>query len=264
MPNLILSPINGFGNRLRAMASGCILAESLGRTFYVHWNETKPNDKFYIPPFDSVFQDDCIPKINHIPENATLYEGGHHGEQQLIPSIMKDKSDSIIIRAGGLFIPHGMSHKQYNKKKSEFYKRLHLRPEIQLIVDQFIIKHFKDQQVLGVHIRRSDRKMYTGPTTLFIDKIRQSKFDVIFLCTDDPSEEIHLGKYFNIIQYSKSKVARCSTEQFIDAVIDWYLLSNTNRIIYSKGSSFGYEACFLNQLYNSTPNKPGDNFPALI
>jgi hypothetical protein len=263
MPNLIIEPVNGLGNRLRAMASGWILAESLGRTCYVHWNETQPNEKFYIPPFDSVFQSNCLPTIDCIPAYSVLYVGGHQGEQRLLPLIMKDTSETIVIRAGGIFIPHGMSGRQYNNKKTEFYKRLRLLPEIQLIVDQFIINNFTNKQVLGVHVRRNDRKMYTGPTTLFIDKIKKFKFDLLFLCTDDPKEEKHLDKKFTILQYPKQNVDRSTKQQFIDAVIDWYLLSNTNCIIYSKGSSFGYEACFLNQLFNSVPNKPGDNMPAL-
>lgn len=285
---LILQPVNGFGNRIRAIASGQILARKTKREFYLFWEESQPNDKFYTPKYDSVFKAGSLPQIPHIPEDAVIFAGGHKGEQVLIPEIKKCKADAIVIKAGGIFVPDDETTlKEYNNAKTKIYNSFQYIDRIQQAVDDFCDLHFKNNNVLGVHIRRSDRSKHTGPTMNFLDKMipllqrkknttnnttnnstenserrssTKSPYNVIFLCTDDKQEERTIENYINeqntifdvnIVTLPKNSNGRETKEQYIEAVIDWLLLSRTNRIIFSKGSSFGYEACFPQKLKQS-------------
>lgn len=262
---LILQPINGFGNRLRAMASGYVLANVLKRDFYVDWRQD--NGKFFVPVFDAVFAEH--PGFKTSTESGTQYAGGHQGEQRLLSEIQKDSDDVVRVKAGGLFIPSGMSEKEYNRLKSDFYNEIHFHPDIIKTVNDFQQKNFQGS-VLGVHIRRTDRSKYTGPTRAFLDKIKQikGKYDVIFLCTDDKQEHVNIqrnAKGIKVISYPKYTIGRSSNDEFRDAVIDWLLLSRTDRILFSKGSSFGYEACFPRKLRGSIEINVSSKskFPAL-
>ena len=274
---LILEPINGFGNRLRAMASGAVLANALGRDFYVDWQ--KDDGKFYVPSLDQVFAHTPGFEISsELTDPGNEYAGGHQGEQRLLSEIVKNSADTIRIKAGGLFIASGVSEKEYNRAKSDFYNKLQFHPDIVQTVDNFQKRYFSNQKVLGVHIRRTDRSKYTGPTRAFIEKIKQlsGKYQVIFLCTDDKHEEVNIQRHvkgIKVVSYPKYTMGRTNQDEFRDAVIDWLLLSRTDRILFSKGSSFGYEACFPKRLRGSleigvnsvsgVSNSSKSKFPAL-
>jgi hypothetical protein len=282
--SLVIEPINGLANRLRAMASAWILSKSLKRSFYVNWKSTTlSSDKHYVPAFEEIYIPDCLPLVNvelqyendlsdsvydhsNLQKDCkdckdcksyTVYEGGHLGEQRLLPEIKRDTNTTVILRAGGVFKPDNISVQQYNTMKSEFYNRLELQPNIQDIIDSFIVKNFPSSvKVLGVHIRRGDRRMYTGASNKFVEAIKriQTKYGVLFLCTDSKDEEIYIKKQItgiSIVSYQKESIGRTNLTEFIDAVVDWNILSKTDLILYSKGSSFGYEACFPRKLKGS-------------
>jgi len=257
---LVVVPVNGFANRLRAVASAWTLSSTLKRKLCVYWPRSDDMDKFFVPAFDEIFlTNDAVPdslftNIAELPTDTKTYAGKHDGEQRFVPEIIRTPIDqTIILQSGGVFKPPKMTDKEYNKLKSTFYNSLRLRPEIHLIVKQFIETHFTNKRVLGVHVRRQDRKFETGPTNAFVDKISKltNRFDIIFLCTDDKDEETRIRntvRALPIVVHPKIDINRNTKEQFIDAVIDWYLLSNTDMILYSNGSSFGYEACFMKKL----------------
>jgi len=48
-------------------------------------------------------------------------------------NIKKDFSEIIVLCAGGLFIPHGISIREYNRQKSEFYHKLKLQDNINIL-----------------------------------------------------------------------------------------------------------------------------------
>lgn len=267
---LIIEPINGLGNRFRAMASGYILALALGRTLKVLWkSENGPKNAWYVPPANVIFEELLPNFLNpnefEITDDETsidTFAGGYGGEQRLLPQICNSTKKIVHIKAGGIFKPDTMKISDYNNIKSLYYKSLinYIKPSI-----LNNSHNFHGQKVLGVHIRRGDRKQYTAPTKLFVQKInkliRNSKFKKLFICTDDQQEIEYIRNNVKGIPIvcrqeqdttttttTRGAVTRETDQDFMDALADWLSLSTTDCILISKGSSFSYEACFLKKI----------------
>ena len=69
---LIIDPINGFGNRIRAIASAYIIAKESGRSFYINWkDESGPKNSWYVPAINSIFSISTN-DVNVVERNMSL------------------------------------------------------------------------------------------------------------------------------------------------------------------------------------------------
>jgi len=262
---LIIIPRNGLCNRLRAIASASLLARETNRNFGMVWYETKEigfakwNDLFETK-FRRMFNINFKTKIisDFKKESQVYMRGGQGGEQRILKDIQNESSLVVVLEAGGNFIPSNISIQKYNQYKSEFYSKLIPIQSIQENINIFWNNNFESSDhVIGVHIRRKDRSRVTPSNMTFATKMKSflnDNSDVKFLlCTDDKKEEDYFKKVFKdiIIYRKKNNYNRNSAQSTQEALIDWYLLGKCERLFYSFGSSFGYEACIMNRLSNS-------------
>jgi len=246
---LLIEPVNGLCNRLRAIASGWILSLYLNREFAVIWNST---EDIGFTHFTDLFEKtDWLIDEHDIPNDCTIYVSGVTGEVSLIPKLCNDNSTTIFLKqTGGNYSPPNIDIQKYNTLKSHFYNTLIPVSDIITRIQAFSNK-IDINTCLGVHIRRTDRKKITPNTDTFALAIKRvSNDNTIFLCTDDEREISNLKNLIpnKIVTYPKKRFARNTSEDVKEALIEWILLSRCNNMIYSHGSSFGYEACVCGKL----------------
>jgi hypothetical protein len=154
-------------------------------------------------------------------------------------------------------------HKSFIKELSHItHQHIVLKNQIKTIIDHKL-QVFKQQKILGVHIRGTDHPTEIEPVPLskfikVIDK-KRSAFDKIFLATDDENIlNILVKKYgYDIIIYhqatrSSSKVAIHTAMSFqnpyqlgLEALIDCYCLAHCTEAILVH-SNLSYAALVIN------------------
>lgn len=100
-------------------------------------------------------------------------------------------------------------------------------------------------KTIGVHIRRTDNRasIKNSPTELFIqlmrDELEMDKSVLFYLASDSQEEKERLTSIFGdrIITFWEP-VLRHTSQGVQDALVDLYVLSRTQKIIGSSGSSF--------------------------
>ena len=256
---IVLQPYAGLGNRLRALDSAVELSSLLSRKLQVIWDKTpdlycsynqlfEPSDKYEVidnKPIKFIWS--CNKRLAHqlnkmnikypFRYDITLYEK----DIRNLNSINFDFKDlkkyhSIYFRINGRFIDPANSF--------TFLKPL---PEINAIIKN--VYHNFSEKTLGIHIRRTDntKSICHSPDELFIHKIKEEiekdsnvKF---FLSTDSNETEKVFKNLFpeRCITYEK-EISRNSTQGMIDAVVDMFCLSKTNKIYGSFYSTFSHAA----------------------
>jgi hypothetical protein len=153
------------------------------------------------------------------------------------------------------------------KELQKFLLKKYIKPSIDISrkIEKFKIKNFTEN-IIGVHVRYTDnmkkvhrRDMGTDIDSYFpvIDELlREKPQSKIFLSTDNKKViELFKEKYKDIIFTDKffpdDGVAIHSVKNFDktkiaeEAIIDLYLLSLSNQLVYSSGSSYGELASLL-------------------
>jgi hypothetical protein len=133
-----------------------------------------------------------------------------------------------------------------------------LTPHLQQMVDQFSSEYLKN--AVGFHLRRTDNRwaIRQSPDFLFINKGREivAAGKKIFLATDNERTERKMKRYFgsDLITYQKRtllekrwpRATKDDVTVVEDDLIDLFLLSRTEYILGSSGSSFSGVAMALN------------------
>ncbi len=139
-------------------------------------------------------------------------------------------------------------------------EHLSLQPDIQAIIKKTIDNSFEDK-VIGVHVRYTDRKSSINTHLRFIDKIYKKHPKIlIFLATDNKEvEDFFRARYTNILVADKWYPASGASlhqnpecpdrfENGVEALVDIYLLSKCNYLIYDKTSTFGIVARLISDI----------------
>jgi hypothetical protein len=256
MKALVIYPQYGLANRLRAIASAHILADHTDRKLIIEW---VPSERECNVTWEDLF----INQVERYPLPLSGFSGenfyddtGSHDFYWDIPQLLaQNKSDVVALRTWRNFMPAGMTEGTFKRLKSRFYKSLKPVSAVQEAVSCILERDFRNNHVIGIHIRRTDYFSYLGqdpwsvaPTDLFIKEMRRFlktnpkvKF---FLATDDKNEEKIIKNHFpdSVIVYEKEVVTRLTRNGMRDALIDWLLLSRACKIIGSYRSSFNEEA----------------------
>lgn len=225
-----------------------------------------PADKECNIAWEDLFvnQLECYPlPLSDFQNGVDLYDdtGSHDFFWDTPQLLAQNKSDVVALRTFRNFRPKGMTEDAFKRSKSLFYKSLKPISVIQEAVRGIEEQYFRDSDVVGVHIRRTDYFSYlrqdpkaVAPTELFIKGLMRvlktnpkAKF---FLATDDKNEEQIIRSYFQdaVIVHEKDTLSRLTRDGMRDALIDWLLLSRTSRIIGSYRSSFNEEASAVNMI----------------
>lgn len=282
---IVCEPTNGLCNRLRAIASGYVLASFLNASFlnasflnydfYIEWNPTADigytnfSDLFTNSEllYHSNMEKSNINKLQIIKLQISKYYTENDAILDILTNIQNTQNNTQnnivfwIANCGGNFKHPEMTIEQYNTTKTEFYKSLRPIISIEQTINN-LCKNLIDGSIMGVQIRRTDRKFITPSTEKFAKKILQlienqtyenqnKKNKKIFVCSDDPNEFLLLKNllppWIEITHYPLDNYDRNSPKNIQNALIDWYLLAHCNIILYSANSSFGYEACIMSK-----------------
>lgn len=252
---IIIMPEAGLCNRLRAIDSAVALAARHKMKLHIIWERNEHcNDKF-----SNLF---IVPKE---VERLTEIKGGFAMKvvKKLVSVYLsltnkcyldQKKIENLMSQKNGFETLSGCS-RVYIRSYGRFYQSALpfsiFRPKAPI---QEIITSYKEDNIIGVHVRRTDHQysITYSPTEKFIeymnkeiDKDSNVKF---FLATDDPSVEITLRKVFpnKIVSHCKKSLDRNNPTAIQDAVVDLYCLSNCRKLIGSYSSSFSDIASGIN------------------
>ena len=235
---LFLRPCAGFGNRIRAIASGLCAAEDTGRKLTITWIEE--------PAWSGNFYDYLNSPVLVVPVPRPL-----KGEQMCVK-----ESEWEVIRKTPLTqsIVIGSYAKFYEPDKERWLAHLRsLKPSEAMMVRAGIIKERMPQKYVGVHIRRTDntQAIRESPTSAFIEKMREfPETTHFFVASDDDRERLRLCTAFPERVHTGANILdRTSREGCREAFLDFLLLSGATEIIGSFYSSFSEMAA----AYGSCP-----------
>lgn len=259
---IVLIPTQGFGNRIKAITSGKILAEYYNVDLYINWEKEECINIDY----NDIFSDN--PKrydLSKLKDVAYIYNPNIHTEKILI-ELEKNtlaKFDVLVIQGGHVFKHPRMSVEDYLLRKSETMKSLKFN-------DYLIQKKNKlienSTYLIGIHIRtlkekydRADAdnndhfKSFESPIDYYfsiIDRVLENtnKFKpILYISTNDNMIKNKLiDKYTNSITQEKIEYERNQKDAILNSVIDFLVLSDCRFILGTHYSSFSDEACFMN------------------
>jgi len=132
-----------------------------------------------------------------------------------------------------------------------------IRPEIKARIDAFRNKSFSDN-VIGVHVRHSDRPANVDRYLDMVRRLRKNNDDAaIFVATDNQSvlsrfqssfpKVISTDKWYPDSGVPMHQNSSCpdAFENGVEALVDMYLLSYCQWLVYPKGSTFSYISSIL-------------------
>jgi hypothetical protein len=262
---LVLYPKYGLANRLRALASAKILADYTGRKLFVNWYPSKECNIEWEELFVNRLERYPSP-LSSFQTGINLYDDEKDADGfywDMPQALLNNRTDVIAVHTCYNFQLREMTKEAYIGAKSLFYKGLKPVHTVEESVRDIHTRYFEGNDVVGVHIRRTDHLCYIKkdprlvcPTDLFIKvigKILRNNFKTkFFLATDDKQEERRISRMFQdaVIVYEKEAVHRDTKKGIQDALVDWLLLSKTSKIISSYLSSFSEEAGVVNMIKN--------------
>ena len=240
---LIIQPIGGLCNRMRAINSALILAEKRGEKLHVLWNVNPelgcpfeelfaPTERFSLRDFSNkldpgkVFLQATCQRIGNDEIRS------NRDDQGLLELYWKTLGKRLYIATEEHFFP--------NHDYSAFQPNEEIRNRMEAIKKDY------GPRCVGVHIRRTDNKpsINGSSTDAFIQSIEAELSahpeTMFYLATDDLSEEKNLRERFpgKILSNEGRDLSRETVSGIKDALLDLLCLSETEKIIGSFFSSF--------------------------
>jgi hypothetical protein len=280
MSELIINPVGGLANRMRALTSGLALAKELGVESHIIWlRNWELNARF-----DDLFEmSDEFKNVNFVypsklkyeltysyPRKRSLYVSklyhqryfglSFFGTQNTYMSIFKNESPAVVKNMFEQSISQSdkdcflmgcsdMYPYQNSYYRSLFIPKSSLKDRINLICEEL------GSNSVGLHIRRTDnaKSIANSPDQLFYDAIDtilgqnpQTKF---YLATDSQATKSQFAKrYGDRIVYNPREACRGTVEGVQDAVVELFTLSSTCRILGSYYSSYSEAAAKLGDI----------------
>lgn len=248
---LIIQPIGGLCNRMRAINSAYMLAKERGDKLTVIWNINKELGC----PFDELFMKTEELRIIPIRSKWNLLKLFYQFSCHFLnnETIRAHKGDGLLEEAFRKSLPKRV----YIATEEHFYPchDYHLfKPTKELACRINTMKQKLGQACVGVHIRRTDNKPAIGKssTDAFLRSMEKELVSnpetCFYLATDDLNEEKTLRARFGdkIISNENRDLSRDSVNGIKDAMLDLYSLALTNKIIGSYFSSFTDIAADMN------------------
>ena len=288
MPRLvIIRPVNGLANRLRAIACSVALAEDLGARVIVDWRAQEGVPALDRPLFGSRFEeaslvnDDAVQRIpDEVPIGVDLRPGsrvltlrGHrHGEQvymQRFADLLSQHSPEVIlIQSGGLFglgiSPWAHDSVGLRTRRHSAYRRIGIDTNIRQRVASRV--PFDSERVLGVHLRYGDRSRHASPLSRLGAAVSQQLVRggppsrAVLVCGDDSAR---LAEWIQSDEMSKVDVYRLSEAEesgdphsLVDAMRDLYGLAQCYAVVGFRGSTFSEEASVMGGTYEESVRLP--------
>lgn len=264
-PKLVINPIGGLANRMRALAAGISLAEKLGVDFRVIWYQNwELNARF-----DDLFQmpdklDDKFEYPNSLkyglgymsPRKRNFYLSNISRKRfgAIIDDTIQDETQvyaigkDAITNGKDILLQGGTNIYDYSET---LYRTLfHATDEIQRRVDSVLLQ--MGNYAYGLHIRRTDNSesIRHSPDELFVAAIEniigQEPLAKFYLATDSQTTKERFSTMFGErIVYNSAPAERGTLPGMIDATTELFILSRMKTIFGSYYSSFSEAAAML-------------------
>lgn len=269
MDKLIINPVGGLANRMRAIASGVSLSRKLGIEFpEIIWPVN--NDLFC--SFETLFEnEDFVKYVKNIsalkelvfydtPRKKNLYlanafQYGRYGlkltDWDRLPSFcgnpesleyeIKNAPKKVLIRSGVVYYPFS----------KELYRSL-FNPKRKFIDEAVVRVSAAKGKIIGLHIRRTDNviSIKYSPLRLFTEAVEReiaADPDVMFyIASDDAGVKNSLKNQFRErVIVSDKATDRDSVEGIEEALTEIIVLSRCSKVYGSYWSSFSEAAAML-------------------
>jgi len=260
LKHLVLVPINGMCNRMRAIASACRLCRLVGAQCTVEW-KWGDIESFFQPMQDLAF-------CSNAPD-VGLYQKKHMPEHINPARTVNVANEVVRLRSDQVF--WGIHEKPIQLKDVlNDLPKLSLR--LQKTVDSFRGEYLKN--AVGLHMRRTDHEKakLNSPDALFITRAREviSCGKVIFLATDNIDTEQMMKRLFGdaIITFPKRQNLKRRWPRGFnqtaaeDDLMEFFLLAATEYIVGSYWSSFSGTAISINGSPRCEILKVKENIPS--
>jgi hypothetical protein len=255
LEHVVVAPMLGLGNRLRAIASAKRLASMVGARCTVIWDWPGYGSLFEMDPQMEILS--ALPaqwaRSYSIWRTKTTKEGGNPDNRR----IPLAGHPGVIVHSCHAFCAD-------NEEKSVDEFRLmpwYPHPSLKILhqIEVFRKKQLPKERIVGMHIRRTDNgsAIQMSPDELFLREGREllEAGNRIFLATDNRRTEekmiAALGKRIVVYPKNFSQVIRWprvghNLAEIMDDYIDLLLLASCDYVVGSAGSSFSSVAMALN------------------
>jgi hypothetical protein len=297
---VLVFPVNGYLNRLQALASAALLARQFEAPLHVCWTHFSmvpgpPSDTFaagwcdeFILTEDqarSAFHvglDDVPRYVTTSADGTWIGLRGHDlGEQALMGELLAALEAApapvdLVIVAGGSFditdpaALEGQWSETFLAAKRDFYRALPLNPAIEAAACEFSSSH--PRGYLGLHLRYSDRA-HQAPTPWAIKRAlarqaAETGLTDVFIASDsgraraDWARRVE-GMGLRPFHLSGSFAALGAATSAGPALGDWRVLGGSARVVFFAESSYSVEACVASGTWGSSDALPTSRARAL-
>ncbi len=286
---VLLYPMNGYVNRLQALASSAILARRFEAPLSVCWTPHPmvpgaASDAFaadwcsrYVVSEDVAARDfgvrlDIVPRYLTVdPRASRISVRGHdRGEQSLMGDLAAaladtDKPVDLVIVAGGSFdiatpdAADGEWSDTFLAAKRDYYRALAFHPAIEEAARTVTARH--PDGYLGLHLRYSDRAHQAPRTrTIRAELLRQVKssgLSDVFIASDSPDARARWTDTAGRLGLRPDSLADefprlAATTSAGPALADWRALARAQHLVYFAESSYAVEACVASGSWSSS------------
>lgn len=252
----------GLCNRLAVLLSGMAIAEATGRQFTMLW----PRTNACSAQFSELFASDLTVIESPSAEVSRLRETNRFAPHKL--DLLAVRNPNMVVwGCSWLLEPDRIpAHRQLMTRGAEILAGLQPIGEIQTQIDKFQSAHFRPRMI-GVHLRRADLRFLAPSATAntacamrIVDEYLTACPDAgILLCTDDGAIDQNSGaalsvegvrhkflrRYGDRIVYTTPRsLDRRDPVAIQDALVDLWLLRQTDYLVGTVGSSFSEMAAF--------------------
>lgn len=255
---IVLNVMAGLCNRLQAISSGIRLAKFCDERLKVVWE----NDFHMDTLFSELFA------------KTECFDLEEHRKETLLNKVVFSKFNPFYrsMEQDQFFLAEcleGDSRLIFHKTWRAFYRNEDyswLSP-VSTLKNRIDAMDVLPRGAIGVHIRRTDNRaaIRCSPTRLFVERIerdlRLNPTQSYFVCSDDRQVKDELLNRFGEerIRTRKDVIARKEDGGVADAVVDLFLLSQTEKIYGSYPSSFSDVAAQIGGIKLEWVRLPGVN-----
>lgn len=288
MFDVVISPTQGFCNRLRSLASAYVLADYMNTNIYVNWVPEKCCNIAINDVFETKFNSI---DVNVLKASLYYFNPQKHTNEILQAYVNDDqvcdwtRLKYLVIEGGHEFKHPEMSTIDYLSRKHAFYRKLKFISPIEKEVERYQNSRTTKTTRIGVHFRdyvaaydQADGRMFSQDSpfpkfTEIVERLLNSSRGTsasIELYVTSNSEEIlnrfreQYGGRATVINYTTPEgrdLSRDTTWGVQQAIIEMLLLSRCDILVGTYYSSFSDEACFFQMVPKIciTAKVPQDN-----
>lgn len=291
MTDVVVFPQSGYANRMQAMASAAVLADSIGARWYVCWEPQPVAPAAPLQIFDPEFvarhfvsSEEARDRWGLVKAELPLYltvdrsanrivvAGHDRGEQSLMPELRDLLTEhmpaAIAIVGGGKFFLSGgttldaVRATEFRNRRRDAYRGMAFAPEIEQAVRRAIDAQ---SRFVGLHLRYSDRSLEAPWRYVIWPAVRAEcerlATDRVFVASDSAEERERWMRRLESRGLQPWTVRPESSDRSdpvsaLGALIDWRILSSSSGMVYFAASSFAEEAAVAAGAFDTSIGLP--------